>query len=552
MPNNRVPDGNRGYRHPFVFGLHYLGGVGDAPRTLTDLAMSQFSAEIRRFPEWWKHFKDDETRRKWTESALQRTWNILTPSAEIGTRLSLAQISYVLDELAGYASLRHDELECQVSCFERIWESDSLLSSASIRNLSMALDELRTRNTSSREHHALNYFIDPALYPLVYNKTLVSQRDGKLLPIPSPISSDIYTVSSRFALLPADVSVGATTGSVKFTSYINNLHPGDYGKAYELLETLLGGFIPLFERTLTDLHRNNPLTPRISGGYRYLVWDEPEPPDHSDDEDGWIIYEKEMRQWALNRPINVPDIPATGYKDGIEVRKHQVNLKGRSLQFIVSAYEISLSPENSSYVGTTWHVEGMKNNRIVASGFYCLSTDNISETSIEFRMAVTFPRGFTAGDTGATLRTWGVRDGDSCNQHIGHVPIRPGLALVFPNIYQHKQTAFQLKDTSRDGHLKAIWFYLVDPDIEPLPSTSRVGPQQKYWIHKALDDFLDERLPHEIIDKIMLHVEGVMSLEEALAYKECLLEENRRFTQANNSYHFCIPFDIWNGPEVIH
>jgi len=190
--------------------------------------------------------------------------------------------------------------------------------------------------------------------------------------------------------------------------------------------------------------------------------------------------------------------------------------------------------------------------RVSVNSIPYILQDNITESSIEFRMAVTYPRGFTAGDTGATLRTWGVRDGDSCNQHIGYVPIRPGLALVFPNIYQHRETAFRLLDDSRSGHLKAVWFYLVDPEIEPVISTSRVGPQQKSWVHKALDDFLDKRLPHEVIERILGYVEGIMPVEEAMMYRKRSLEENHQFTQANNSYHFCIPFDIWNGPEIIH
>lgn len=174
------------------------------------------------------------------------------------------------------------------------------------------------------------------------------------------------------------------------------------------------------------------------------------------------------------------------------------------------------------------------------------------ESSIQFRMAVTYPRGFAAGDSGATLRAWGIRDGDSCHQYLGDVPLRPGLSLVFPNIYQHRQTAFSLADATRPGHITLVWFFLVDPEIKPIISTAIVAPQQKEWIRKALDDHLDSRLPNEIIDKILEHVEGLMSVEEAYNHKAQLMEDRRRFTQANNSYYFCLPFDIWNGPNLSH
>jgi len=167
-------------------------------------------------------------------------------------------------------------------------------------------------------------------------------------------------------------------------------------------------------------------------------------------------------------------------------------------------------------------------------------------------MAVTYPRGFSAGDAGATRRTWGIQDGDSCHQYLGGVPIRDGLSLVFPNIYQHRQTSFKLVDSSREGHLTAVWFYLVDPEIKPIVSTSLVAPQRKEWIRKAMDENLDKRLPNEIIEKILEHVEGLMTEDEAADYRRLLMETRTRFTKASNSYHFCIPFDIWNGPEILH
>lgn len=165
-------------------------------------------------------------------------------------------------------------------------------------------------------------------------------------------------------------------------------------------------------------------------------------------------------------------------------------------------------------------------------------------------MAVTYPRGFSAGDAGATLRTWGIRDGDSCHQYIGEVPIYPGLSLVFPNIYQHQHTPFSLADPSRDGHLSGIWLFLIDPEIKPITSTSTVGPQQEPWIRIALYESLDTRLPNELIEKILENVEGLITPGEAAIYRERLVQATEQFTHANNSYHYCIPFDIWNGPDT--
>ncbi|KAH9486402.1 hypothetical protein JR316_0000466 [Psilocybe cubensis] len=462
--------------------------------------MSQFSAEIRRSHEWWVQYTEKEARKEWATSALERTWIVQTPSQQSSVKLSQRQVDYVLDELEGYAALRDEHARCQVSCFERIWESDNLLDLSETAELVKALELLKSE-VSLCDDGITRYFVDHRLYPLIYNKTLVSQLNGRFLrPVSPPPSTDVYTVSPNFTFLPSDVFVSSDASSVKFISYINNLHPQTHRNTYRLLENLLARFIPLFEHSLTDLHRNNHLVQRIAGHCRYTIWDEPEPPEHSDDEDGWTNYERALREWTMNRPINLPDVPHTGYPGGLEKRRFNVKLRNRTLQIIVSALEIELSPQRSTFSGSVWHVEGMRSERIVACGFHCLSIDNITETLLKFRMAVTYPRGFSAGDTGATLRTWGIRDGDSCHQ--------------------------------------------------PIVSTANVAPQQKSWMHKALDDNLDTRLPHEVIEKILENVEGVMTSQEAEEYRKKLVEANEQFTLANNSYHFCIPFDIWNGPEM--
>jgi len=165
-------------------------------------------------------------------------------------------------------------------------------------------------------------------------------------------------------------------------------------------------------------------------------------------------------------------------------------------------------------------------------------------------MAVTYPRGFVAGDTGATVRTWGLQDGDPCHQHVGGVCLRPGLAVVFPNIYQHRLAPFQLQSPSFPGRLTILSFYISDPDVFPITSTKIVSPQQEDWIKKALwESQVGKKLPPELLEHIISEVDGLMTEEEACRYREELGEVREAFRKANDDYHFCIPFDVWNGPE---
>lgn len=144
------------------------------------------------------------------------------------------------------------------------------------------------------------------------------------------------------------------------------------------------------------------------------------------------------------------------------------------------------------------------------------------------------------------MRTWAMKDGDPCHQYIGAKPINTGLAIAFPNIYQYRHPPFRLHDPSRKGHQRLVAFYLVDPEVQPVISTSRVPPQQKTWIKAAVEKYIDPRLPVELVEKIVSQVEGKLSRDEAMNHRQEMLEERRNFWTQNDNYHFCIPFDIWN------
>lgn len=180
-----------------------------------------------------------------------------------------------------------------------------------------------------------------------------------------------------------------------------------------------------------------------------------------------------------------------------------------------------------------------------------ITQDNITEPMAQFRMAVTYPRGFSAGDEGATLRTWGLGDQDPCHQYIGEVKLQTGRGLVFPNIYQYALKPLQLIDSNRKGCLTLIYFHLVDPEVRPVISTSSVGPQQQEWIREAVYQTLRTRLPTELIEQVAQNLEGLLTEDDAKTYHKEFLATQTKFTEANNRYHFCLPFNIWNGPHVL-
>ncbi|KAF9004921.1 hypothetical protein BDZ89DRAFT_1049319 [Hymenopellis radicata] len=475
---------SRGYRHPFNDCTFYLGGVGGGATTsifeaevidtltsqinpalsLSDLAMSQFSAELRRKPDWWRtHYN---RRHEWAQEACDRVWDVILPSTTITqVKLNDNQIQYVLDELAGYAALYDSSHKCDYSrpsSFERIWESDSLIEPSTLADLNSELASLVPKDVRLAMRGGISSIglIDPYRYPLIYGKT-VSSRDQ--LPISIP-SEDLYSISHRFALLPTDIQISASQ-TIEFLSYINNLHPS-HRHLYHLLQTTLKAFIPLFEHTLTDLHRINPLHQRIPGQSWYSQWDEPEAQSiPTTTKDG-----KRMKRICGN-----------GYLGGLEDRRHVVTLAGRKVQVIIAASEIRVWLNYSAsrrglstiaYIAAGSGNEERAHRRVRLllhhNGKYQRRLNKLSNGRH-------LPRGFGAGDNGATLRTWGLSDGDPCHQYVGSVRIREGLAIVFPNIYQFRHKPVRLADPSKPGLLRMVSFLLVDPDIPPIPSTATVG-----------------------------------------------------------------------------
>ncbi|KAI0931667.1 hypothetical protein AcV5_004903 [Taiwanofungus camphoratus] len=99
---------HRGYLHPFQDGRHFLYGVGETPRTLTELAMCQCSDFIRSKSRWWQLHEHHDIRQKWAKEAAEIVWIVQASCGSLEVTLSKKQIQYVLDELSGYAALRDE------------------------------------------------------------------------------------------------------------------------------------------------------------------------------------------------------------------------------------------------------------------------------------------------------------------------------------------------------------------------------------------------------------------------------------------------------------
>ncbi|CAF3206568.1 unnamed protein product [Rotaria sp. Silwood2] len=178
-----------------------------------------------------------------------------------------------------------------------------------------------------------------------------------------------------------------------------------------------------------------------------------------------------------------------------------IDLRGRKLQVIVKLANIVLTPDNPKYPGGVWHVEGMENEHIVATGIFYYFNSNITQSDLQFRTVIREPDYQQSDDRG--VRTvYGLTNEGPLNQILGEIITQENRCIVFPNIYQHRVAPFQLEDRTQSGYRKILVFFLVDPSIRIL-STANVPPQQSHWMPTIIRTISPlDQLPSIIIELI--------------------------------------------------
>ena len=159
-------------------------------------------------------------------------------------------------------------------------------------------------------------------------------------------------------------------------SYINNLHPHAHKDLYSVVEQIVSKAIPVWNHTLSPLKARYKVPVRVQmKGYGYEGyeddWHELEMEEDEDEND----YEDRLGAWKESRRIIQPE--PEEFKPPME-RLHALyeNLKPEDtplvdlrkdfgkLQIIVKLANIHLTPENPTYPGGSWHIEGQLNENM--------------------------------------------------------------------------------------------------------------------------------------------------------------------------------------------
>ncbi|MFC9700845.1 DUF4246 domain-containing protein [Streptomyces sp. NPDC056943] len=483
----------------FPLPFHASRSMGFAtPRTLRELEMMQCSAQLRVKPGWFDKMNDAGIVARWTREA-------------VAQGLTEAQVRYVLAELAHYAGLRDGRTGIEVSAVDGVWQSDTLIDDKLGSRLREAVRVLEEVPAAEQDWHPgsdgqVLDLVHPSLFCLVREVSGAPERAWE-----NPTNRYAkYEFSERFQWLPTDVDV-SDDGDVAFRSYVNNVHPEAHHELASLLPDLFARMRPLLENVLTDLRHPRPL--RIEADPYGWYDSEPARPDEASFSDAEAYdeavnaWEDALEDWWENRRPVVPDAPDFTAPESPD-ESARVDLRGCGLQVIVKLATIHLTPDKPEYAGGSWHVEGMLNERIVSTAIYYWDSENITESRLSFRAALDDPH-YEQNDDNGLRDVYGLENEDALNQLLGSASTPAGRCLAFPNVLQHRVGDFRLVDPTRPGHRKILAFFLVDPS-EKIVSTSDVPPQQP-WSDTS-----------------------TMTLEQANAYREQLMQERKFFVDEHN------------------
>ncbi|KAH7313734.1 hypothetical protein B0I35DRAFT_277891 [Stachybotrys elegans] len=586
-----------------------IGTYGDASGAISDMllvrevAMMIVMDRLTDKPDWHIKVFNQDIVAKWKAEALAFPVDSIYDEIGIGsvpepprlkTILDEACLDYVIQELRSKAEyFKKTGLVPTLDASASIAKSDTLVDEALRDELKSAFAKLKKDQENDpdwhpRSNNRVRNLVHPSLFPLVYGRTPVIKEElvgaspdtpelwagkGDVIPrppdAPEPLlygaAIDPAMWSSDYQWLPANVSL-LEDGSVKFTSYVNNLHPGKYQDIYRTLEKLISKSLPAWDLCLAQWERHEPESagrtrprfpiPRNPDDLNPENWNPscPEGFDPSslvgknhyqceeyDYEDPRVVHWSEIREPVQPSPPPFEPWPY-GVKPGRSLREQ---FAGTGLQIIVKMASIELTPgTNPVSPPGGLHIEGMMNEHIVATALYYVDVENLEPSPrLNFEIRTTYDQHERQQRVGQDRYHWLERvhgvalstDNGACVQPYGSVEARRGRLLAFPNVFLHSADGYGLRDKTKPGSRQLVALWLVDP-LRRIISTANIPPQQESW-------WPDGRISQD--------GEGVkaMSLEEAKMHREKLMDERSAFREGDephrgnrldgNTYSFC-------------
>ncbi|KAG9194275.1 hypothetical protein G6011_04310 [Alternaria panax] len=594
-----------------------------------ELAMMDVMEKLTDKFDWHKKvFDDDDVITKWRKEALaipddhfwqlavgakHQHWNHDDDRLELDNDWCDCKLENILDEDTFDACVQ--ELRSKAKYFEQsgiipsldacasVAKSDTVVTSELHASLRKAFDKLKSDHAACPDWHPnsdsmVQDLVHPSMYPLVYGRSCGFREEhvgvtdaigcwagkGEIIShqpftehsdhnrfshgIDSGIPPEYW--SDTYQWLPANVAF-QDDGSVKFTSYINNLHPTRYPEIYRTIEKLVETSILMWDQCLrlevdydkfegagrTDTRTGRPINPSDENEENWIpsnkevcadleVSEEElrragyRPGSYKMDAEALLEAKWETARKARMSPISFSDVSYTPQSG----RRLADRYFDSGLQIIVKMASIELTPDKPEFPVGGCHIEGQMNENICATALYYLDSENVTENSLSFRMQTSsYLNDEAEYDVRQDCYHWMEQvygtnlgcSGSPCLQNYGNVQTRQGRLLAFPNVFQHRVSPFQLIDPTKPGHRRFIALWLVDP-TKRIISTANVPPQQTDWYVDSLlgsngaarQEALS-KLPTELINLLVEKGFASVSASREAQLSEELMDSVRKY-----------------------
>ncbi|KAF3198368.1 hypothetical protein TWF679_002104 [Orbilia oligospora] len=368
--------------------------------------------------------------------------------------------------------------------------------------------------------------LDPSMYPVVYDKTRIF-KNGELQTVKPPRNlAEKYSTDSCW--LPTDFKISPDGKSTKILSYINNLsNPGQGEQFHPILERVFTEFVPLFNYLLAEMAEDEWRKSRcekrdITKGYDGY----PNASARHKPGRGWYrpklyalrseylkAFEEILGQFKAGEEMNIDilrecvnydydigreDKVLIGNQWKLKSRRNltlskdlgTTKLEGKTVKVFVRILGFEVTPKSVVELSTQkWVLPGSSHERIIATGIYCYSQENMADARIGLRR-----NDFTAHQPSGRPKP----------QEIDEALIKENRTVVFTGNYEYClfPKPLRLIDKTKPGHLKMLMFHLVDPTFD-LPTTKDIPPQQPGLYEKILRTSGLGRLPEDIFAIIL-------------------------------------------------
>ncbi|KAJ3280926.1 hypothetical protein HDU79_011255 [Rhizoclosmatium sp. JEL0117] len=539
--------------------------------------------EILIKPEWWIKLKDEAIAAKWKGEIRSGITALLKPdggeledvhgNAEDTKENLVAHVvdsefvnqvtDYLFQELHYIANNRlitqKNGAIISPTSSHGVFISDSLIPREMVSQLAQHAASLEAISFAKAKWHEgsdgkVLDLIHPSDYCLVYGRSYQRERmtqpvGCKVLKYKGPNGGDI---SRKFQWLPTEFKVNGD-GNVSIRSYINNLNRCQHPELQSSILSVFETMVPMFELALGSLQSvpvNRIRAPLANNAYQ-LSQGRWELDEYLRDKYGAnvnlndqalrhsALYDDDYDEFVDNlmerisrRPVNIPGLP-TEFSSLNDSEVCRFSLAGRNLQVIVKMASIHLSPEKPVFNGGSWHLEGMENEAIAATGILYYSMDNITSSRLTFRNVHESDRDgvfeYEQSDFGGLEKVFNFTNEVSTNVQVcGQIEARENRCVVFPNYLQHKVEDFELLDKTQPGHRKILAFFLVHPDFK-VNSTADVGMQQLEWLAAELYGIcgLGSKLPLEVVRLIAGFTRATLTEKQAQRVAHLVMEERK-------------------------